>query len=141
MNFTKILLTLGFFGVLAFAIHKIIQSEKEPAQPASSEVRALMPSQSGKVFVCYYDISTLEERTDSTAIQIANFGTVWDIDTRTVPRTKPFRTLLPGKGEFPKEKLLKIVPPEDGNDKVIYILDVERIKSTCKIYDFSELPG
>lgn len=142
MNFTKVLLVIGFLAVLAFAVWKIAQGETEQAQPANTEIRTLLPeqAQAGKVFVCYYNIYTLEERTDSTAIKLANFGTVWDVDTRTVPRKKPFYTALPGKGQFPKEKLLRIIPPEEGNDKVTYILDVDRIDSTCKIYDFTQAP-
>lgn len=146
MKTRKTIFFAFFFGILIFVgigLFKpdILDTVLPADAVASTQMRSLQLKQKGKVFICYHDIYTLEQRVDSTAIQIGNFPVVWDVDTSMVSREKPFRTPLPGKGEFPKDKLLKIVPPEGDNEAVLYILESRRLKETCQMYEFSQLPG
>lgn len=142
-TFIKIIMWLLAAGVVFAAVY-FSKNGQPAAEPATEEIRALVSvdqQAQGKVFVCYHDVYALDERTDSTAVKIGNFPTKWDVDTRLVKRKKPVRLLLPGKGDFPKQRLLKILRPEEGNSNVAVIWDVVRDDETCKIYDFSQVPG
>lgn len=152
-NIWKTMTAVSSIGVLILAAVLIYQSysdtgepkkltvkqeaEAMPTQDAGNEVIALFDKYQDrqKMYTCQYRIFATEEL--PRPVKFGNFPIEFVPDR--YHQDQPFITRLPGV-DIDSIDLLKVVPPQEEGAVVVAIRSVERIKGTCKKYNFEPIP-
>ena len=125
----------GLFGYTIVSQDSI----EAPDMPSQTEMVELVGSEfelQGKVLICLYYIQAVEQRTYDQEIKIGNFPPQIITMTDTYWQTKKYKTFLPGKDPERELDLLKAVPPQSSEGKIIGIASIEKVGDKCKVYDF-----